>query len=111
MKSEREKRQEEIERLLHAAGLTGESDAAFQEKLRKAASEVEEEVKLIEKEERPRRPKLSISPGTAGLWLIALGAGLAFSMPNAGAALLLCGIAAIVWGKFVNRQKIKSRRR
>jgi hypothetical protein len=111
MKSEREKRQEEIERLLHAAGLTGESDAAFQEKIRKAASEVEEEAKRIEKEERPRRRQLSISPATAGLWLIALGVGLAFSMPNAGAALLLCGIAAVVWAKFLNRPKTGSRRR
>jgi hypothetical protein len=103
MKSEREKRQEEIERLLRAAGLTGESDAAFQEKIRKAASEVEEEAQRIEKEERSKRRKLAINPRTAGVWLIALGAGLAFSMPNAGAALLLCGIAAVVWAAFVNR--------
>jgi hypothetical protein len=103
MKSEREKRQEEIERLLRAAGLTGESDAAFQEKIRKAASEVEEEAQRIEKEERSKRRKLAINPRTAGVWLIALGAGLAFSMPNAGAVLLLCGIAAIVWAAFVKR--------
>jgi hypothetical protein len=111
MKSEREKREEEIERLLRSAGLTGESDAAFQEKIRKAASEVEEEAKRIEKEERPQRRKLSINPATAGLWLIAIGAGLSFSMPNAGAAVLLCGIVALVWAKFVNRPKSKLRRR
>jgi hypothetical protein len=111
MKSEREKREEEIERLLRAAGLTGESDAAFKEKVRKAASDIEEEAKEVQKDERPQRRKLAIKPGTAGVWLLALGAGLAFSMPNAGAAILLCGIAVIVWGMFVNRPKTRSRRR
>jgi hypothetical protein len=64
---------------------------------------VEEEAQRIEKEERSKRRKLAINPKTAGVWLIALGAGLAFSMPSAGAALLLCGIAVIVWAAFVNR--------
>jgi hypothetical protein len=105
MKSERQKREEEIERLLRAVGLTGESDAAFQEKVRKAASDIEAEAKEIQKDERPQRRKLAINPGTAGVWLLALGAGLAFSMPNAGAALLLCGIAAIVWATFLKSSK------
>jgi hypothetical protein len=108
MNSERQKREEEIERLLRGTGLSRESDAAFEEKVRKAAAAIaEEEVRRIQKTERPERLKRSISPATAGLWLLVLGAGLAFSMPNAGAVLILCGIGAIVWANVWKSSKKK----
>lgn len=111
MKSEREKRQEEVERLMREAGLKREPDIAFQEAIRKAAAAiVEEDAKKIEKSERVPRDR-SISPATAGLWVLVLGAGVAFSMPSLGAALILCGIAVFVWATFLKSSKKKSPRR
>ena len=43
MKSEREKREEEIERLMREAGLKREPDIAFQEAIKKAAAAIVEE--------------------------------------------------------------------
>jgi hypothetical protein len=98
MNSERQKREEEIERLVRGTGLSPAPDVAFEEKVRKAAAAIgEEEARRIQKTERPEPRKRPISPKTAGVWLLVLGVGLAFSMPNAGAALILCGIGAIVW--------------
>jgi hypothetical protein len=100
MNSERQKREEEIEMLVRGAGLRRESDAAFQEEVRKAAAAmVKEEVSRIERSERAERRNLSIHPTTVGLWLLVLGAaGLAFSMPSLGGAVIVCGIAMIAWG-------------
>ena len=97
--SERQKREEEIERLMREVSLKREPDVAFEEQVRKAASAVlEEETRRIEKSERAERRGRSISPATVGLWLIVLGgAGFVFSMPMLGGLLLVCGIAAIVW--------------
>jgi hypothetical protein len=111
MKSEREKREEEIERLMREAGLKREPDIAFQESIRKAAAAiVEEDAKKTEKSERVPRSR-SISPATVGLWLLVLGAGVAFSMPSLGAALILCGIAVFVWATFLKSPKKKPPRR
>jgi hypothetical protein len=101
MNSERQKRQEEIDRLIQGTGLSRERDIAFQEEVRKVASAIaEQETRKIRKVERAERRKQPISPRTAGLWLLVLGAGLALSMPSLGAVIILCGIAAIVWGAF-----------
>jgi hypothetical protein len=109
MNSERQKREEEIERLMRGAGPSRESDIAFQEEVRKAASIIiEEDASRIEKSERAERGKQAINPATAGLWLLVLGAGLAFPIPILGAALTVCGIAAIIWAtflKFSNKKK------
>jgi hypothetical protein len=111
MKSEREKREEEIERLMREAGLKREADIAFQEAIKKAAAAiVEEDAKKLAKTERVPRD-WSISPTTAALWLLVLGAGVAFSMPSLGAALILCGIAVFVWATFLRSSKKKARRR
>ena len=111
MKSEREKREEEIGRLMREAGLKREPDIAFQEAIRKAAAAiVAEDAKKTEKSERVPRSR-SISPATAGLWLLILGAGVAFSMPSLGAALILCGIAVFVWATFLKSSNKKSPRR
>ena len=40
-----------------------------------------------------------------------LGAGVAFSMPSLGAALILCAIAVFVWATFLRSSKKKARRR
>ena len=111
MKSEREKRQEEVERLMREAGLKREPDTAFQEAIRKAAAAiVEEDAKKTAKSERVPRDR-SISPATAGLWILVLGAGVAFSMPSLGAALILCGIAVFIWATFLKSSKKKPPRR
>ena len=110
MKSEREKREEEVERLLREAGLKREPDIAFQEAIRKAAAAiVEEDAKKIEKSERVPRNR-SISPATAGLWILVLGAVVAFSLPSLGAALIFCGIAVVVWATFSKSSKKKPSR-
>jgi hypothetical protein len=110
MKSEREKREEEIERLMREAGLKREPDIAFQEAIKKAAAAiVEEDAKKIEKSERVPRSR-SISPATVGLWLLVLGGGVAFSMPSLGAALIICGIAVFVWATFLKSSNKKSSR-
>jgi hypothetical protein len=111
MKSEREKREEEVERLMREAGLKREPDIAFQEAIKKAAAAmVEEDARKIARTERVPRD-WSISPTTAGLWLVVLGAGVAFSMPSLGAALIVCGIAVFVWATFLRSSKKKAPRR
>lgn len=107
MSSERQKRQEEIERIMREAGVSKEADVAFQEEVRKtAAALIEREASRIQKSERARRGKRSISPVTAGVWLLMLGAvGFIFSMPSLGAMLFLCGITAIVWATFPKLSK------
>jgi len=107
MSSERQKRQEEIERIMREAGVSKEADVAFQEEVRKtAAALIEREASTIQKSERARRRKRSISPVTAGVWLLMLGAvGFIFSMPILGAMLFLCGITAIVWATFPKLSK------
>ena len=111
MKSEREKREEEIERLMRQAGLKREPNIAFQEAIKKAAAAmVEEDAKKLAKTERVPRD-WSISPTIAGVWLLVLGAGVAFSLPSLGAALILCGIAVFVWATFLRSSKKKAPRR
>jgi len=111
MKSEREKREEEIERLMREAGLKREPDIAFQEEIKKAAAAiVEEDAKKVAKTERVPRD-WSISPSIAALWLLVLGAGVAFSMPSVGAGLILCGIAVFVWATFLRSPKKKASHR
>jgi hypothetical protein len=106
MNSERQKREEEIEKLMRGSDLSGERDIAFQEEIRKVASTIaEEEMRKIQKTERVERRKRSISPTTAGLWLLVLGAGLALSMPSLGAVIIVCAIAAIVWDTFLKSSK------
>ena len=111
MNSERQKREQEIERLMQGASLTREAEVAFQEELRKTASAIfEEETRRIQKSERVARPKRSISPATTGLWLLVLGvAGVVFSMPRLGGVLLACGIAAIVWETVLKSSNKKRR--
>jgi hypothetical protein len=105
MSSERQKRQEEIERIMREAGVSKEADVAFQEEVRKTAAALIE-ASRIQKSERARRGKRSISPVTAGVWLLMLGAvGFIFSMPILGAMLFLCGITAIVWATFPKLSK------
>ena len=107
MNSERQKREEEIARLMRETGVSPESDVAFREEVRKtAAALIEEETSRIQKSERAKLPKWSINPLTAGVWLLVLGvAAFVLSMPAAGAALLLCGIAAIVWATVLKQSK------
>ena len=111
MKSEREKREEEVVRLMREAGLKREPDIAFQEAIKKAAAAIVEEDarKLTQTERVPR--DWSINPSTAALWLVVLGAGVAFSMPSLGAALILCGVAIFVWATFLRSSKKKPPRR
>jgi hypothetical protein len=107
MNSERQKRQEEIERIMREAGVSREADLAFQEEVRKtAAAIIEKEASRIQKSERARRRKRSISPITAGVWLLVLGAvGFIFSVPSLAAMFFLCGIAVIVWATFPKLSK------
>jgi hypothetical protein len=101
MNSERQKREEEIARLMRGVGLNKESDVAFQEEIKKAASAiVEEQASRIQKTERIERRKQPMSPAIAGAWLIVLGVGVALFAPTMGAAIMVCGIAVIVWAKF-----------
>lgn len=107
MNSERQKRQEEIERIMREAGVSREADVAFQEEVRKtAAAIIEKEASRIQKSERARSRRRSISPVTAGVWLLVLGAvGFIFSLPSLAATLFLCGIAVIVWATFPKLSK------
>ena len=106
MNSERRKREEEIDRLMQGTGLSGEADGAFQEEVRKTtAAMVEQETRRIQKTERAESRKRAISPATAGLWLLAVGAGLTFALPIMGGALIVCGIAAIIWATLLKPKK------
>jgi Flp pilus assembly protein TadB len=107
MNSEREKREEEIKRLMQEASASQEADVAFQEELKKAAATLfEEETKRIQKSEQAEQRKRPLNPLTAGLWLFLLGAAaFVFSMPIPGAVLFLCGTAAIVRATVLKRSK------
>jgi hypothetical protein len=107
MNSERQKREQEIERLVQGAGLNPEAEVQFQEEIKKTASALfEEETRKLQKSERPKRRKWSVHIATIGLWLIALGvAGFVFDMPPLGATALLCGIAAILWDTVLKPSK------
>ena len=106
MNSERQKREEEIDRLIRGAGFGKEPDVAFQEEVRKTASAIlEKETRRIKKTERVRRPKRSLNPTTIGLWLLVLGAGVALSTPSVGAILIVVAISAIAWGTFLKSSK------
>ena len=86
-----------------------EPDAVFQERLKKAASDIiSEETSRIQKTERPERRRQPFSLKTAGLWLLVLGAVLSFYMPGLGATLLLCGIAVLAWTQLGNSSKTKN---
>jgi Flp pilus assembly protein TadB len=100
--SERQKREQEIEKIMAEAGRNRQADVAFQEEIKKtAAALMEKETLSLQKRGRAERRKRSISPMTAGVWLLLLGAvGLVFSMPGLGAVFLLCGIVAIVSATF-----------
>jgi hypothetical protein len=106
MNSERQKREEEIQRLMQGTDLSRERDIAFQEEIKQVTSAIaERETKKIQKTERMERRKQPISPRTAGLGLLVLGAGVALSMPTLGAVIIICGIAAIVWNTFLKSSK------
>ena len=107
MNPERQKRQEEIERIMREAGVSREADVAFQEEVRKtAAAIIEKEASRIQKSKRARRRKRSISPVTAGVWLLVLGAvGFIFSVPDLAAILFLCGIVVIAGAIFPKLSK------
>ena len=113
MNSEREKREQEIERLMQSAGLSPEAEVQFQEEIKKTASAMfEEETRKLHKIERPKRRKWSVNIATIGLWMIALAvAGFVFNMPSLGATALVCGIAAILWDMVLKpSKKVKSSR-
>jgi hypothetical protein len=106
MKSERQKREEEIERLLRGETRSGEPDPAFQEKLRRAASAIIlEEERRTEETERTENRRFSLTPQSAGLSVVVLGAGLSWLVPGLGAALVVCGIAVILWVRITKRLK------
>ena len=106
MNSERQKREEEIAKLMREPRSSRETDLAFQEEIRKAASAIiEKETSKIQKSERAGVRTLSITPKTAGVALLIAGAGLSFFMPSLGAVLLLCGIAAMVWATVLKPSK------
>ena len=92
---------------MREAGVSREADVAFQEEVRKtAAAIIEKEARRIQKSERARRRKRSISPVTAGVWLLVLGAaGFIFSAPDLAAILFLCGIAVIAGAIFPKLSK------
>ena len=87
---------------MRQAGANREADIAFQEEVRKsAATIIEKKARRLQKSDQPRRPKRSISPVTAGVWLLVLGAvGFVLSVPSLASMFFLCGIALIVWGTF-----------
>lgn len=107
MNSERQKRQEEVERILREAGESREADVAFQEEVRRtAAAIIEKEASRIQKSEQAKRSKRPISPVTPGVWLLVLGAvGFVLSMPSLATVFFLCGIAVIAWGTFSKPSK------
>jgi hypothetical protein len=106
MNSERQKREEEIARLMRESRVNREADVAFREEIRKtAAAIIQKETSRIQQSE-PVKSKRFINPLTAGLWLLVLaGAAFVFAMPAAGAVLLVCGIAAIFWPTVLKQAK------
>lgn len=102
MKSQRQKRQAEIEKIMRESDARLDPDIAFQDEVRRtAAAIIEREASRIQKSERFRRRKKSITPLTAGVWLLMLGAvGFIFSVPGLAAVFFLCGIAGIAWATF-----------
>ena len=102
MNSERQKRQEEVERILREAGKSREADVAFQEEVRRtAATIIEKEASRIQKSEPAKRRKRSINPVTAGVWLLVFGAAaFILSMPSLATVFFLCAIALIAWVTF-----------
>ena len=83
---------------MQGTGPSGKADTAFKEQVRKAASTVlEEESSKIQQTERPERRDRLINSSVTGLWLILLGAALAFLALGLGAAIVVGGVAAIVW--------------
>jgi Flp pilus assembly protein TadB len=113
MKTEREKRDQEVQRLIHSVTGSREAEVEFQEKIRKTTSTIfEEETRKLKKTERVERPKRSISVATVGLWLIVLGvAGFVFWMPAFGGVAIVSGVAAIIWDIFVKPATQKPPRR
>ena len=109
MNSERQKREQEVEKFMRGASLSREADVEFQEKVRKTASAIfEEETRKVQQNERTEKPKRAINIATAGLWLIVLGvAGFVFWMPALGGVAVACGIAAIIWDTFLKRHDQK----
>ena len=106
MNSERQKREEEIARIMRESGSSRETDLAFQQEIRKAAAAIiEKETSRMQKSERAAGRKLTITPKTAGLALLIAGAGVALFMPSLGALLLLCAVAAIVWATAMKSPK------
>jgi hypothetical protein len=110
MKSERQKREEEIERLMRETQRTPERDALFQEAVRKAAAAViEQQTSKIQKTERAASRKPLIRSVTAGVAVLLIGAALASFIPGLGATLIICGAALIAWGSFGTPSKNKTR--
>ncbi len=107
MDSERQKREQEIERLMQGMSVDPDAEIQFQAEIKKAASAIfEEETRKLQKTERPERRKWSINIATVGLWLIALGvAGFVFNMPPLGTLALICGIGAILWDMVLKPSK------
>jgi len=101
MDSERRKREKEIERLVSGIPASRDSEAAFREEVRKAASELfHRETRRIEEDERltrsPRRkaPRLR----TWGIGLIILGAiAVVLEVPAVGGLLVVAGLILILW--------------
>jgi Flp pilus assembly protein TadB len=107
MSSERQKRQQEIEKLMQSTASSREAEIEFQEEIRKTASSIfAEETRKLQRTERVERPKRSINVATVGLWLIVLGvAGFVFWMPAAGTVAIISGIGAIIWDMFLKPDK------
>jgi Flp pilus assembly protein TadB len=106
MNSERQKREEEIAKIMREQGSSRATDIAFQQEIRKtAAAIIEKETSRIQKTERAEGRKLTINTRTAGLALLIAGAGVSLFMPSLGALLLLCAIAGIVWATVMKSKK------
>jgi hypothetical protein len=105
MALERQKREEEIERLAREIGrLIRESDPETQEELKEAASAVmreEAQSRGAQKTPQPERQR-KMNPMAAGLGLLVVGAGLAFLIPAVGVVLIVIGFAAVIWGAVIS---------
>ncbi len=106
MNSERQKREEEIARIIANSTARRNTDLGFQEEVRKAAAEnINRETSRIEKTERAEGRKLTINVKTAGVALLIVGAGVSLFMPGVGAVLLLGTIAGIAWISLTKRRQ------